>query len=253
MKACAGPGKTALPAWIGWNFLLTRPHPMIGATSVNAANLRANLWTELARWYAAPRAAILRTLFAVTKTEIFAKDHPQTWRLEARTWAQDANAEQIGNALAGLHAKYVMWLLDESGAYPDSIMPACEAIFAGDPTEAHIVQAGNPTHLSGPLYAACTKARRFWRVIEITADPDDPKRTTRVSVEHARQQIATYGRDNPWVKVRVFGEFPPASLNALIGPDEVSAAMKRYYREHEIGQAAKVMGVDVARFGDDSL
>ena len=109
-------------------------------------------------------------------------------------------------------------------------MPVCEAIFAGDPTEAHIVQAGNPTHLTGPLYAACTKARRFWRVIEITADPDDPKRTTRVSIEHARQQIATYGRDNPWVKVRVFGEFPPSSLNALIGADEVSSAMKRYYQ-----------------------
>jgi phage terminase large subunit len=122
----------------------------------------------------------------MTKTEVFANEHPQTWRLEARSWAQDANAEQIGNALAGLHAKYVMWLLDESGAYPDSIMPVCEAIFAGDPTEAHIVQVGNPTHLSGPLYAACTKARRFWRVIEITADPDDPRRTTRVSVDHAR-------------------------------------------------------------------
>ncbi len=241
----------SLLAWLGWNFLLTRPHPMIGATSVNAANLRANLWTELARWYAAPRAAILRALFTMTKTEVFAKDHPQTWRLEARTWAQDANAEQIGNALAGLHAKYVMWLLDESGAYPDAIMPVCASIFAGDPTEAHIVQAGNPTHLSGPLYAACTKARRFWRVIEITADPDDPKRTTRVSVEHARQQIATYGRHNPWVKVRVFGEFPPASLNALIGPDEVSAAMKRCYSAGEIGNAAKIIGVDVARFGND--
>ena len=251
MKACAGPGKTTLLAWLGWNFLLTRLHPMIGATSVNAANLRANLWTELARWYAAPRAGILRANFTMTKTEIFAKDHPQTWRLEARTWAQDANAEQIGNALAGLHAKYVMWLLDESGAYPEAIMPVCEAIFAGDPTEAHIVQAGNPTHLAGPLYASCTKARRFWKVIEITADPDDPKRTTRVSIEHARQQIATYGRDNPWVKVRVFGEFPPSSLNALIGPDEVSAAMKRSYRPHEIGNAAKIIGVDVARFGDD--
>src|SRR5271166_3224247 len=137
-------------------------------------------------------------------------------------------------------------------AYPDAILPVCESIFAGDPTEAHIVQAGNPTHLSGPLYSACTKARRFWRVIEITADPDDPKRTTRVSVKHARQQIATYGRDNPWVKVRVFGEFPPASLNALIGPDEVSAAMKRSYNAREIGtDAAKIIGVDVARFGDD--
>jgi phage terminase large subunit len=51
--------------------------------------------------------------------------------------------------------------------------------------------------------------------------------------------------------VRVFGEFPPSSLNALIGPDEVSAAMKRSYRPHEIGNAAKIIGVDVARFGDD--
>jgi phage terminase large subunit len=100
---------------------------------------------------AAPRAGILRSLFTMTKTEIFANDHPRTWRLEARTWAQDANAEQIGNALAGLHARYVMGLLDESGAYPEAIMPVCEAIFAGDPTEAHIVQASNPTHLTGPL------------------------------------------------------------------------------------------------------
>jgi hypothetical protein len=99
----------SLDTIIAWK---RKPHAMVGATSVNAANLRANLWTELARWYAAPRAAILRANFTMTKTEIFAKDHPQTWRLETRAWAQDANAEQIGNALAGLHAKYVMWLLD---------------------------------------------------------------------------------------------------------------------------------------------
>jgi hypothetical protein len=77
-KSCAGPGKTALLSWLGWNFLLTRPHPMIGATSINAAKHRANLWIEFARWYGAPRAGILRTIFAVTKTEIFAKDHSQT-------------------------------------------------------------------------------------------------------------------------------------------------------------------------------
>ena len=49
----------------------------------------------------------------------------------------------------------------------------------------------------------------------------------------------------------MFGEFPPSSLNALIGPDEVSAAMKRCYRPNEIDWAAKVIGVDVARYGDD--
>ena len=174
MKSCAGPGKTALLAWLGWNFLLTRPHPMIGATSVNAANLRANLWTELARWYAAPRAGILRALFTMTKTEIFANDHPQTWRLEARTWAQDANAEQIGNALAGLHAKFVMWLSDEFGAYPELIMPVCEAIFAERSDPGADRQAGNPTHLSGPLSRHTPSAPPL-AVIDITDSPDDPR------------------------------------------------------------------------------
>lgn len=237
-------------AWLAWNFLLTRPHPMIGATSISGDNLKAGLWTELARWRA--KAPLLQSMFEQTKTEIFARDHPKTWKLEARTWAKDADAQQIGNALAGVHAKYVMWLLDEAGDYPDSIMPVCESIFAGNPVEAHIVMAGNPTRLAGPLYRSCTVARNLWKVIEITADPDDPDRTPRVSKEFAREQIAQYGADNPWVLVRIFGRFPPSSFNSLIGPDEMNAAIKRYYREHDIGQAPRILGVDVARFGDDA-
>jgi hypothetical protein len=88
-------------------------------------------------------------------------------------------------------------------------------------------------------------------VVDINGDPDNPKRASRVSVEWARQQIEKYGRDNPFVLVNVFGQFPPSSLNALIGPDEVRAAQNHYYRDYEIGRAAKVIGVDVARFGDD--
>lgn len=250
MKACAGPGKTAVLAWLGWNFMLTRPHPKIGCTSISGDNLKSNLWAELARWRG--KSPLLQRLFEQTKTAIFSREHPQTWNMEARTWSRDADAQQIGNALAGLHAEYVMWLLDESGDYPQAVMPVCEGIFNGSPIEAHIVQAGNPTRREGPLYHACTVARTLWKVIEITADPDDPKRTPRVSIQAAQDMITQYGRENPWVKVRIFGEFPPSSLNALIGPDEVSASMKRYYREHEIGAAPLVFGVDVARFGDDA-
>lgn len=250
MKACAGPGKTAVLSWIGWNFLLTRPHSIGGATSVSGPNLRANLWTELARWRA--KSPILMKLFEQTQKAIFARVSPETWKLEARTWAQDADASQIGNALAGLHGEYVLWLLDETGDYPDAVMPVCESIFAGNPIEAHIVQAGNPTRLSGPLYRAATVARKLWRVIEITADPDDPKRTPRVTVEHARTQIEQYGRDNPWVVVRIFGQFPPSSFNALIGPDAITAATLRSYRPEDISKAARVLGVDVALYGDDA-
>ncbi len=249
MKACKGPGKTTVLAWLGWNFLLTRPHPMCGATSITGANLKSNLWTELARWHS--KSDLLQHVFEQTKTEIFAKEHPRTWKLEARTWPADGDATQIGNALAGIHAAYVLWLLDEMGDYPDAIMPTCEGIFAGNPIEAHIVGAGNPTKLSGPLYRACTIASDIWVVIEITADPDDPRRTPRVSVEHAREQIKQYGRESPWVLVNIFGRFPPSSLNSLIGPDEVREAMRRMYRDYQIGNAPRVLGVDVARYGDD--
>ena len=87
---------------------------------------------------------------------------------------------------------------------------------------------------------------------EITADPDDPRRSTRVKAEWAREQIEKYGRDNPWVLVNVFGKFPPGSLNTLIGPDECREATKRAYRPEDIASAARVLGVDVARFGDDA-
>lgn len=249
MKACKGPGKTALESWLAWNFLLTRPHPKIAATSITRENLADNLWTEMAKWQA--RSDLLKAAFEWQKTRIICRDHPETWWMSARSWARGADPQQQADTLAGFHADYVLFLLDESGGIPAAVMAAAEAALATG-IEAHIVQASNPIMLDGPLYAACTTERRLWYIVEITGDPDDPKRSPRVKVEWAREQIEKYGKDNPWVLVNVYGRFPPASINTLIGPDEVSAAMKRGHKLDQIAHAAKVLGVDVARFGDDS-
>src|SRR5579864_157198 len=50
MKACKGPGKTAVEAWLAWNFLLTRKQPKIAATAITGDNLADNLWAEMAKW-----------------------------------------------------------------------------------------------------------------------------------------------------------------------------------------------------------
>ena len=52
MKACKGPGKTAVLAWLAWNFLATRRYPKIAATSITSDNLADNLWAEMAKWQA---------------------------------------------------------------------------------------------------------------------------------------------------------------------------------------------------------
>lgn len=250
--ACKGPGKTTLLAWLAWNFLLTRLHPKIAATSITADNLSDTLWTEMAKWQA--RSDLLQATFQWTKTRIFAKDHPETWWMSARTWPRSGSKDQQADTLAGLHADNMLFIIDEAGGIPDAVMAAAEAGLANTTggNEAHIVIAGNPTHLEGPLYRAATSERHLWKVVEITADPDDPNRTPRVSAQWASEQIEKWGRDNPWVLVNVFGRFPPASINALIGPDEVRAAMQRTIAAHEIKELPKILGVDVAREGMDA-
>ena len=249
MKACKGPGKTAVLSWCAWNFLLTRPQPKVLATSISGDNLADGLWTEMALWRS--KCPLLEHLFEWTKTRIFAKEHPETWWMAARTWSQSADKSQQANTLAGRHADYILFLLDESGGIPDAVMVAAEAALSSC-KEGHIVQAGNPTHLSGPLYRAVAQESHLWKVIEITGDPDDPKRSNRISKKWAQEEIDRWGREHPYVLVNVFGRFPPSSFNALIGPDDIRASFNRTYRNWDLQGQPKIMGIDVARFGDDS-
>ena len=249
MKSAKGVGKTTILSWLAWNFLATRINPKIAATSITADNLSDGFFPEMAKWQ--QRSEFLKHCFEWTKTRIFAKESPEQWWLSARTWPRGADSSQQANTLAGLHADYLLFILDEVGGIPDGVMAAAEAGLSTG-IETKIIMAGNPTHLSGPLYRAVTTERQLWFVKEITADPDDPNRSTRVDINWARDQITKYGADNPWVLVNVFGRFPPSSLNTLLGPDEVQAAMGKHLREDEYNFAQKRIGVYVARFGSDS-
>lgn len=248
MKAAKGCGKSTILAWLAWNFLATRPHPKIAATSITSDNLSDGLWTEMAKWQ--HRSAFLKEEFEWTKTRIFNRKCPQTWWMSARTWPKSADTSQQADTLAGLHADYLLFILDEVGGIPDAVMVAAEAGLSTG-TETKIVIAGNPTHVEGPLYRAATVDRGRWFIKEITGDPDDPNRSSRIDIEWARDQIAKYGKDSPWVLVNVFGRFPPVSINALLGPDDISAATNRHYNEDAYSFAQKRLGIDVARFGDD--
>lgn len=254
-KACKGPGKTAALAWIGWHFLVCYPSPKIAATSITGDNLRDNLWAEMSKWQ--QKSELLSTQYTWKAERITLNDQPETWFMTARKWSQSADKEKQGLALAGLHADNILFLIDEAGGVPDAVVATAEAALANAGSEANpnavakLVIVGNPTHLAGPLYRACTSEASLWKMIEITGDPDDPKRSPRISVQWARDQIKKYGRDNSWVLVNVFGKFPPSSIDALLGPDDVQAAMDRVLGPESYMLEPKVLSVDVALQGGD--
>lgn len=249
MKACKGPGKSAVLAWINWNFLLTRPHPKGLAVSVTGENLRDGLWTELAHWR--KKCSLLEKMFDQTTKKVFCKEHPDTWYVSARTFPKTADPNQMAHTLAGIHADYVMITVDESGDIPPAVLLTANAIFSGSPKEAHLVQAGNPVSREGMLYHAAYKETDRWYVVTITGDPEDKDRSPRIPLEEVKRAIEQYGRDDPYVKISYLGEFPDTALNTLLGDEEVEAAMNRQISESEYMHAQIRMGVDVARFGDD--
>src|SRR5690348_11464390 len=75
MQACAGPGKSAVMAWCGWNGMLCYSdgdsHPNGAAVSITGENLSDNLWKELAVWR--ERSPLLVKMFEQTSERIFAR------------------------------------------------------------------------------------------------------------------------------------------------------------------------------------
>lgn len=252
-KAATGVGKTTELAIIGWHRLSCfgekGEHPKGAAISGEGRdNLRDNLWTELLKLQ--DRSEFLKSQFVWNKEQITSKFH-KGWFLSARSYAKNADIEAIGRSLSGLHSKYPFVLLDEIGDAPPQLGQKATQIFTGGVEDALIAAAGNPTSTSGLLYFISEKERHLWEMINITADPDDPKRSSRVDPEHAREQIELHGKDNPWVMSTILGLFPPQGFNSLLGIEDVEAAMRRSYRKENYDFAQKRLGVDVALEGDD--
>jgi hypothetical protein len=252
LQACAGPGKTAVLAIAALWFItcLGEPgmHPKGFILSVTRDNLRDNLWPEISKWQ--QKGKWVKEFFTWTKERFYCNEHPQTWFLGARSFDKKASAEQQGETLSGLHSEFVLVEIDESGTIPLAVLKKGEQAM-GNCKWGRIIQAGNPSSLDGMLYAAATSLSKYWQIIRISGDPLDPKRSPRIDIKWAQEQIDLYGRDDPWVMSYILGKFPPSSLNSLIGPDEVRDAMERFLRPEAYNRIQKRIGVDVARFGDD--
>ncbi len=266
LQACVGPGKTtalvlaAINSQVCYGGNHTSLHPQAAAVSVSADALRDNFWKELAVWYG--QSQFLQSQFELTAEKFFHRKFPKTWFISARAYPRKADSAQLGRVLSGLHSRNIFYFLDESGQMPIEVLLAAEQGLSKCDF-GKILQAGNPMAV-GPewmLHTSVNKLRATnenpngWHVFRVNNDPDKPRKSILPNWEKTlawcRQMIKDWGRDNPWVKYAVFGEFPPSSFNTLIGPEAVEEAMTRKVPSSSYSFMQKRFGVDVAFQGDD--
>jgi hypothetical protein len=248
LAACKGAGKSCGEAWAVLWFFVTRHNAQIVVCSITRDNLTTGLWKELAVWYAL--SPLLKSIATLAKESITMLGFEQSWFIKARSFPKDADSTQQSNTLAGLHSPHVMFVGDEAGDFPDGVVAAAEGIFAND-VEAKLILAGNTTRTAGPLYRAARNTHGLWWVKRITGDPDNPGRCKRISLSYAKAVILENGRDHPWTKINILGEFPDVASDKLLGPDDIERAQQRNPKAEEFRREPVIIGIDTARQGVD--
>jgi len=237
-----GIGKSALVAWIIL-WAISTFEDTKGVVTANTENqLKTKTWAEVAKWH---RMFIAKELFQMTATALFARDpaHERTWRIDMVPWS-----ERNTEAFAGLHnqGKRILIVFDEGSAIPDVIWEVTEGALTDKNTQIIWMVFGNPTRNKGRFRECFAGGKFAHRWLSEAID----SRTVRISNKPQLQKwIDDYGEDSDFVRVRVRGMFPRVDAESFISYELAQSASVR-----EVGNNAGVvvLGVDVARFGDDA-
>jgi hypothetical protein len=228
-----GVGKSAAVAWIILWAMSTRPHLNGVVTANTFPQLNTKTWRELAVWH---KRALNQHWFTWTATKFFHKDDPETWFV-----SPIANSENNSESFAGQHGTHSLIIYDEASAVPDVIWEVSSGV--NDPRAMWFV-FGNPTRNTGRFRECFGRHRDRWTTRHV-----DSRACKMPNKEELQKDVDSYGEDSDFVRVRIKGEFPRAGSTQFISAEVVDDAVERDI-EVPVG-SPKLLGVDVARFGDD--
>lgn len=231
-----GIGKSAEVAWIILWAMSTRPHLNGVVTANTLPQLNTKTWRELAVWH---KRAINIHWFKWTATKFFHRSHPETWFCAAVP-----NTEHNSEAFAGLHAVHVLVIYDEASGIPDKIWEVSEGAMT-TPRAMWFVY-GNPTKNTGRFRECFHSDKHRWFTRQI-----DSRQAKMTNKKEISEWVNTYGEDSDFIRVRVRGVFPRVGDMQFISSDLVDRAMEWECPYEAYFQLPILIGVDVARYGDD--
>lgn len=237
-----GIGKSALVSWLILWAMSTMENTVGVVTANTETQLKTKTWVQLAKWY---RMFIGRQLFKLTATAMFSvdPDNEKTWRFDMVPWS-----ERNTEAFAGLHnqGRRIVVVFDEASAIPDVIWEVTEGALTDANTQIIWAVFGNPTRAAG-RFRACFAGGQFeHRWAHKAIDSREVSFTDKKQIE---EWVKDYGVDSDFVRIRVRGVFPRVDAQSFISFDIALEATQREV-EPQL-QWPIVLGVDVARFGDD--
>lgn len=246
-----GPGKSAILAIIDLWFMSC----VYGGTAIISANtdiqLTSKTFGEIGKW----RSMCLSgywfepTQKKLTPYEWYANQLEQHRKIDRKLYYTEGVLwnEDNPDSFAGAHNDIGMLLIfDEASGIPKPIWTTSEGFFSEKTIYRFWFAFGNPRRNTGAFFECFHAHRNYWYNKKI-----DSRTVEGLDQKVFNNIIEKYGIDSDEAKVEVLGEFPSRGDNQFIDRGVVEAAQKRELERYD-DHAALVMGVDPARFGDDS-
>lgn len=191
-----GTGKSTLLSYVILWFLFVHPNAQVPCTAPTASGLYDVLWKELKKWLnRMPQP--MAELYEWQTTHIRMKENPETWFARAKTSSKE-NTE----ALAGVHADWVLVIGDEASGIEEQIFETMEgALTSGNIL---VILTGNGTRNIGYFYDSHHKDRARWQTFAF-----DSRQSPRVDETFIQSIVEKYGKDSVQFTIRVAGGFPP--------------------------------------------
>lgn len=216
----------------------------IVTTANTDGQLRTKTAPEIGKWF---RTSITAHWFDVQSQSIKSRDkqHVNDWRQDFIPWSEH-NTE----AFAGLHnvGRIIILEFDEASKIHDKVWEVAEGALTDENTVIIWIVYGNPTRNSGRFRECFRKFRHRWVQRQI-----DSRTVPGTNKKKIQQWLEDHGEDSDFFKIRVRGQFPSQSAMQFISADDVDAARSRHLRPEQFNFAPKIIGVDPAWTGDDSL
>jgi len=233
-----GTGKSSSTSWLMLWFLLTRYPCKVVVTAPTSAQLFDALFAETKRWInEMPKT--LKDLLTVKSDRIELIAAPSEAFISARVSRPEAP-----EALAGVHSENVLLIADEASAVNEKIFETASGSMSGH--NACTILLSNPTRTTGTFYQTQTEMSDKWWVRKWSCI-DSPL----VSQDFIDEMAERYGLESAAYSVRVLGEFPKGEDDTVIPLHLVESATQRDIKEVE--NTTQTWGVDVARYGDNSV
>lgn len=249
VQSCHGTGKSYIASRLVSWWLDT--HPVGSAFAVTTAPTQRQVASILWRYIrGAHRKAELPGRTTLNCHWYMGSDELVAYGTKPKDYT---NEEEAMAAFQGIHARYVLVVIDEACGIPSWLWKAVDTLVTND--DSRVLAIGNPDDPSSQFKKVCQPGSG-WNNIKISY-LDTPNFTGEkvseqasaelIGVDWVEERKKRWGEQSASYTSKVLGEFPESSDDSLF-----SASLLRSACETDIPPIGPVkFGLDVARTGDD--